>query len=290
MTHIPDKDLAEHIATGLSSIVDGYRKDVFDGPVEAANKGSGMPDQAIFCREVTDDGSQDFVEGVSFVRAVVQVRVRSNPRDLDGGRTLANQARAAVHTVVMDEYTETRVREGRPTYLGNRLDDKGSHHWSFNVEIWWEELRSGEEEDIVSRAMMNMETPTATTIATPGTYVKAAGVTFLQEEDEFSMPANNRLQYDGAGAKPIDMHVAFSVTSDTNNVVMTARLVINGAPTAAWAEDTEIERKIGTGTDVGAMPVIGLKTLSPGDFIELWLTADAAVELTVEKMAGTVHS
>ena len=57
-----------------------------------------------------------------------------------------------------------------------------------------------------------------------------------------------------------------------------------------WAEDTEIERKIGTGTDVGAMPVIGLKPLRPGDFIELWLTADAAVELTVEKMAGTVHS
>ena len=143
MPFIPDKDLAQHVATKLGTgVVEGYLKDVYDGPVQAADQKSGMPDQAIFCREVTDDGSQDFVEGVSFVRAVVQVRVRSKPRDLDGGRTLATAARAAVHTVVMDGYTETRVREGRPTYLGNRLDDKGSHHWSFNVEIWWEENRS----------------------------------------------------------------------------------------------------------------------------------------------------
>lgn len=290
MSHIPDKDLAEHIVAEIPSIVTGYLKDVFDGPVRAADKTAGVPVKAVFCRDVPGDGSQDFVEGVSFLRAVVQVRVRSAPQKLDGGRTLARQVRAAVHTMVMDGYTETRVREPRPTYLGNRLDDQGAHHWSFNVEVWWEELRSGAEDEILARAMLHIETPAATTIVTPGTYVKVAGVTAIQEEDEFSMPANNRLQYDGEGGKVIDMHSSFSVTSDTNNVVLSTRLVINGAPTDSWAEDTEIQRLIGTGADVGAVAIHGLKTMDPGDFVELWITGDKAAAITMTKMVNTIHS
>lgn len=111
----------------------------------------------------------------------------------------------------------------------------------------------------------------ATTISVAGTYVKAAGTTTLAASSaDVDMPTDNRLRYTGAPDKVFLIAAPISSTCAASNQVLAYAIGKNGTPDTS----TQIKRKIGTGSDVGAMAVGTVLTLSTNDYVELFVAND----------------
>ena len=115
----------------------------------------------------------------------------------------------------------------------------------------------------------------ATTIVTPGTFVKAAGTTTLTGGPaRFDMPADNRLRY--TGVAPRHLHVAGTMSMITASSNQDVGFKIfhwdDSAASGALIDPSEIRRKVGTGADTGAVPIIADLTVEQNDYIELWAT------------------
>lgn len=133
-------------------------------------------------------------------------------------------------------------------------------------------------------------TPAATTIATAGTFVKAAGTTtLLSGSSDFTMPSNNRLTYGGTVTKKFRVTVALSMTLGAANEVLALRLAKNGTTIAA----TEIDRKTGASGDIGAAALTHLVELATNDYVEIWITnksttASPTIDLGNMVIAGLI--
>lgn len=112
----------------------------------------------------------------------------------------------------------------------------------------------------------------ATVIAAPSTYVKAGNVSHLHSANRFSMPANNRLLYDGDAVIVCNILSAFSFLCAVNNQILAFAIAINGVVNAG----SVIRAKIGTGTDIQAATVAAQVILNPGDYAELWVANDTS--------------
>lgn len=116
-----------------------------------------------------------------------------------------------------------------------------------------------------------------TTISAVNTPAKVAGTTALIATDGgFSMPANNRLTY----LDPADVYalalVSMSITAASSNQVISHTIALNGTPVAS----TEVQRKVGTSSDVGHVGDFGFFTLTTNDYLEVWVentTSDADI-------------
>ena len=64
-----------------------------------------------------------------------------------------------------------------------------------------------------------------------------------------------------------EFEVHFSLTSGTNNVIITLMIAKNGSIIV----ESSSERKIGTGTDVGAMSIGYLVSLATNDYLEVFM-------------------
>jgi hypothetical protein len=106
----------------------------------------------------------------------------------------------------------------------------------------------------------------ATTPAGAGTFLKALGTTTSIDTNLFTH-STNRLTYNGT---PDCRALAFASVSMTcagvNKIVS-----LGFADTGSIITATRVDRKISTGSDIGAAAVIGAATLSTNDYIELWL-------------------
>jgi len=92
---------------------------------------------------------------------------------------------------------------------------------------------------------------------------------------------NNRLQYTGTKTRIFNISASLSLTSTTNNQVLSIYFAKNGTV----LNSTRIQRKIGTGADIGAASISGTVELVTGDYIELWLANDlASRDATVENL------
>jgi hypothetical protein len=123
-------------------------------------------------------------------------------------------------------------------------------------------------------------TPAATTIAVAGTYYKAAGTTTALNLNEFTMPANNRLTY--TGTTDVHLHIAYSLscTCSGNTQVLGFSLAKNGTNIA----ESKLTRKVGTGSDVGAVALHWDLTVSTNDYIELFVTNETSTAtITIEQ-------
>ena len=90
---------------------------------------------------------------------------------------------------------------------------------------------------------------------------------------------NGRLTYTGVANVIAHISASVSMTSGSNGQVTHWRLGINGTPDAS----SESQRKIGTGTDVGALAIHEVAELATGDHISLFVrNATAANDVTVE--------
>ena len=131
---------------------------------------------------------------------------------------------------------------------------------------------------MASYGQMHISSPAATSVAVAGTYVKAAGVTAEDSVDGFDMTASNRMSFLGTVPTPVLVSVPVSL-SVASGATVTLALAKNGTVDL----DTEIDRKLAAG-DLDACSVQGVFSLTENDYVELWLTADDAIGVTVGKM------
>lgn len=120
----------------------------------------------------------------------------------------------------------------------------------------------------------------ATTIVTPGTYVKAAGTTSSHMLYEMTSGIDNRLVYTGTPNRNFLFWGTMSMTTASNNQVVGAKFAKNGVVD----DDSVVRRKVGTGADIGAIPILGSFELATNDYVELWVTNEtSATTVTLDE-------
>lgn len=118
-------------------------------------------------------------------------------------------------------------------------------------------------------AEISLSAAAVTNVAVAGTYYKCAGTTVLTAipaAHNFTMPVDNRLTYTGTAERIVHVACNFSMSVLGNNKLMKFRLARNGVT----IPESEIQRWVSTGTDIGAASCQSLCTATVGDFIELW--------------------
>lgn len=119
-------------------------------------------------------------------------------------------------------------------------------------------------------------TPVNTTIAVPGTYYKAAG-TFIAQPHSNLMTADTtgRITYNGISDRHFHIVCSISMTCASNNQDLAFRIAKNGVTD----ESSEGDRKVGTGSDVGAIAIHADLQLATNDYIELFVTNKTSTAL-----------
>lgn len=121
---------------------------------------------------------------------------------------------------------------------------------------------------------------TVTVISAPATFVKAANTSELHPPtNRFSMPADNRLRYDGVVPVLARMIATLSFFTAANNQICHFALYINGVQVVP----SRVRTKVASGGDIQAVTIMACETLNPGDFVEVWLANDtSASNITVD--------
>lgn len=131
---------------------------------------------------------------------------------------------------------------------------------------------------------MYMTTPAETVITGAGTWTKAAGTSTLLLGTNYSMPANNRLQYDGVPDRHTHVAVTIAFTVTTGSQELQFRIVKNGQTTDNDAVASTVATKLG-GSDVASTALHYDVTMSTGDYLELYVNnATSAANMTVQYM------
>lgn len=113
-------------------------------------------------------------------------------------------------------------------------------------------------------------TPQATTGLAISTYKKAAGTTAPGLTARFNH-ANNRLTYSGAVPIHCVLHAAVSFTTTGVNDILSVGFAKNDVVLPG-----AIFRAVAQGSDIGAAGLTGDIGLAPGDYLELWVSTNAA--------------
>lgn len=122
-------------------------------------------------------------------------------------------------------------------------------------------------------ASLSISASAETTINVIDQYEKVAGTTVAGAHSHL-MTANTagRITYNGTSDRHFHMVASIAMTSAANNQTIAFRLAKNGTTLA----DTMIERRVGTGTDIGALAIHGDTVLSTNDYIELYVTNETS--------------
>lgn len=117
----------------------------------------------------------------------------------------------------------------------------------------------------------------ATTISDTTNYFKLAGTTVLNNVEStvnrIDMPANNRLRYTGTKTIKAIIVGTLSFQAASNNQLADVRIYKydDSAGTGTTLVHTEIEHKIGTGTDTGSVALAGDCVMDQNDYLEIWV-------------------
>lgn len=103
------------------------------------------------------------------------------------------------------------------------------------------------------------------------------GTTTALDLKDFTHTSPGRLTYTGAVTKKFEIISAIAFTSSQSNQIVRFRVAKNGTTVAA----SEIARKLGTGTDLGALPLVFEVELVTNDYIEIFCTLDASSSDTI---------
>jgi hypothetical protein len=126
---------------------------------------------------------------------------------------------------------------------------------------------------------INIATPVVTTIAVANTYQKAAGTTALKLAHDCDMPATGRLRHVGTVTKDFAVSAALSVTVSADAKV-TVAIAKNGTVDA----DTAIEQAVSLTGGAEAFALEDIAELALNEYVEVWVKADATVNVTLTKM------
>lgn len=137
-----ESTLAAHIRTVLSAppsslTAANCRPGPPKKPTESQTVPGAIPARCVFV--VSSGGIQptafiDGGNGTKDERLTFQIWIRSNPRDYEGGLTLATAVHSAIDMNPPSGFYEARVRSAEPIYL--RQDDQNHHEWSINVILY----------------------------------------------------------------------------------------------------------------------------------------------------------
>lgn len=131
---------------------------------------------------------------------------------------------------------------------------------------------------------MYISTPAATTISTADTPVKVAGTHTLDMSNNFDEPVDGRLRYTGEATKTFFVNAAISMTGGNNNTY-SFYIAKNGTVNPA----TQVQRKLSTGADVGALALFGCVSLATNDYIEIFVENNGdTTNMTAEHMYVSV--
>ncbi len=128
---------------------------------------------------------------------------------------------------------------------------------------------------------MFVSSSSATTISATDTFYDVAGSWALSGglAEHWGMTTNGRLEYRWAEDRFVLLVASVSMTSAASNVVTLWRFAVNGTSSVS----SEVQRKISTGTDVGALAVVGSALLSAGDYVTLQVrNSTSATDVTAE--------
>ncbi len=143
MPHNPAKDLITQLSTNLTELTLGTN--AFHGPVrppDAQSLQAGtVPVEAVFA--VATGGIAPMAlngEGKSIWKPTVQLRIRGDKKDFDGGRTLARTVLEETQFISITSpnvYIDVVLLQGSPAYLGE--DRAGNPEWSFTAQLTYTE-------------------------------------------------------------------------------------------------------------------------------------------------------
>ena len=122
-----------------------------------------------------------------------------------------------------------------------------------------ESLRTGYGE-------MSITTATTTTFSDATSFVDINATTFALSSSalNWAMATDGQLDYTGTPARLAVVTATFSMTGNTNDVLHFA-IAKNGTAITS----TTVQRKLGTGSDVGAASATGIISIVNGDYITL---------------------
>jgi len=143
--------------------------------------------------------------------------------------------------------------------------------------------------ELSSHGGLYISSASATTISTINTPVKVAGTTttnnlILFDDDGAT---NNRLKYLGKETKVFNVSISCSITAAANNKIYSLYIYKydDSAASGAIVSSTQIQRKVTTGADVGALSLDSLIDLDENDYIEVWIENNTdTTSPTIEKM------
>jgi hypothetical protein len=114
-------------------------------------------------------------------------------------------------------------------------------------------------------AEMYISSSGATTLGDTSTWVQVAGTWALTDALNWDMNVNGQLRYTGLAEREVNIAAGVSMTAAGNNMVTEWCIAKDGTPLAP----SIVQRKIGTGTDVGAASVIAHTDITNGSYLAL---------------------
>jgi len=121
----PAATIASYIGTNVAALT--YNTNIFEGPVRPPS--AYIPHNCAFVLTTGGPAPEAFLgETNAWRQFSIQIRVRRNKNDYDGGLTLARSIRDAIHYASIAGYFDVLVTTSDPNYLGQ--DAEGHHEWS----------------------------------------------------------------------------------------------------------------------------------------------------------------
>lgn len=178
------------------------------------------------------------------------------------------------------------VTSGDDTIDGNRstafVSPGGSRLYAVQGEGKWLELFH-----MAANArgfMYILESDSAGTTVNASTYVKIAGTSTAGRLHQFTMPADNRLMYNGHNARDFEIVISLSADVSIQSLVHFG-IAVNGTVDLS----TVIDEAFRNANDHAAVPLTWETQLQPNDYLELWALGDKAATLTVDHMNFGVY-
>ncbi len=128
----------------------------------------------------------------------------------------------------------------------------------------------------------------ATTLSDTSTWVLGAlsGTSLAALVQRFDSPSSGRLRYTGPVPIATKIIATVSMTSAQNNQVIELGIAVNGVVKS----ETVVQRKTGTGSDVGSASVVGLVSLDFNDYVEIFVrNITSASNITLTHLTMLAH-
>lgn len=159
-----------------------------------------------------------------------------------------------------------------------------------NGEISPQDLRDFVESIKTGHAEIYVSTPALTDITTQSVYQKAEGATTLSTAPtvvNWSMPANNRLRYDGVANRLAKVSCTVTLTTSGDAKLISFRLAKNDTTQV----DSQVQQYAVLASQQENVSLTGLFEVATNDYIELWVANETdTTDLTVTNISMDVIS